>query len=643
MPKDKNLGKMKKEGKMDNKAGDRKNLLKTNRAQVTIFIIIAIIIVLGIAVYFILRSPYRQEIPKNMQPVYDYYLSCIESNAQQGIALLGEQGGWINTDELGFIPGSQHMPFSSQLDFFGQAVPYWMYVSGNNLLKEQVPSKSKMEEQLADYIGKRADYCDFSDFAKQGFEVVVDNDGISDVSINDLNVDINLKNKIFIYFENESVEVQSHKISVESKLGKFYSLALNAYNFEKSQMFLEKYALDVLRLYAPVDGVELSCSPKTFVKSEIRSALADALEANIGVLKLKGSYYELAGKESNYFVSDIGESVDENVNFIYSSSWPARIEISPEDDPLVITPVGLQEGLGILGFCYIPYHLVYDVNFPVLIQFYDEKEIFQFPVSIIIDKNQAREALPTATGVSIEPEVCRYKNQDVSVRTYDSKLNPVEARIRFKCLTTACDIGETSMQGAEAVLNARFPQCVNGFILASAEGYAETKYQISTNEESSADIILNKIYNIKLDLGNVEKALVVFDSPDYSKSILYPDMNSAELIEGYYNISVYAYKNSTLKIPSTTRRQCVNVPKSGVAGVFGIEEEKCFNIETPETEVSFAVVGGGKTADYFTESQLGDARELNINVPLFKTPQSLDDIQNNYAEVENAVLGVNFE
>jgi len=643
MPKDKNLGKMKKEGKMDNKAGDRKNLLKTNRAQVTIFIIIAIIIVLGIAVYFILRSPYRQEIPKNMQPVYDYYLSCIESNAQQGIALLGEQGGWINTDELGFIPGSQHMPFSSQLDFFGQAVPYWMYVSGNNLLKEQVPSKSKMEEQLADYIGKRADYCDFSDFAKQGFEVVVDNDGISDVSINDLNVDINLKNKIFIYFENESVEVQSHKISVESKLGKFYSLALNAYNFEKSQMFLEKYALDVLRLYAPVDGVELSCSPKTFVKSEIRSALADALEANIGVLKLKGSYYELAGKESNYFVSDIGESVDENVNFIYSSSWPARIEISPEDDPLVITPVGLQEGLGILGFCYIPYHLVYDVNFPVLIQFYDEKEIFQFPVSVIIDKNQAREALPTATGVSIEPEVCRYKNQDVSVRTYDSKLNPVEARIRFKCLTTACDIGETSMQGAEAVLNARFPQCVNGFILASAEGYAETKYQISTNEESSADIILNKIYNIKLDLGNVEKALVVFDSPDYSKSILYPDMNSAELIEGYYNISVYAYKNSTLKIPSTTRRQCVNVPKSGVAGVFGIEEEKCFNIETPETEVSFAVVGGGKTADYFTESQLGDARELNINVPLFKTPQSLDDIQNNYAEVENAVLGVNFE
>ena len=643
MPKDKNLGKMKKEGKMDNKAGDRKNLLKTNRAQVTIFIIIAIIIVLGIAVYFILRSPYRQEIPKNMQPVYDYYLSCIESNAQQGIALLGEQGGWINTDELGFIPGSQHMPFSSQLDFFGQAVPYWMYVSGNNLLKEQVPSKSKMEEQLADYIGKRADYCDFSDFAKQGFEVVVDNDGISDVSINDLNVDINLKNKIFIYFENESVEVQSHKISVESKLGKFYSLALNAYNFEKSQMFLEKYALDVLRLYAPVDGVELSCSPKTFVKSEIRSALADALEANIGVLKLKGSYYELAGKESNYFVSDIGESVDENVNFIYSSSWPARIEISPEDDPLVITPVGLQEGMGILGFCYIPYHLVYDVNFPVLIQFYDEKEIFQFPVSIIIDKNQAREALPTATGVSIEPEVCRYKNQDVSVRTYDSKLNPVEARIRFKCLTTACDIGETSMQGAEAVLNARFPQCVNGFILASAEGYAETKYQISTNEESSADIILNKIYNIKLDLGNVEKALVVFDSPDYSKSILYPDMNSAELIEGYYNISVYAYKNSTLKIPSTTRRQCVNVPKSGVAGVFGIEEEKCFNIETPETEVSFAVVGGGKTADYFTESQLGDARELNINVPLFKTPQSLDDIQNNYAEVENAVLGVNFE
>ena len=67
-------------------------------------------------------------------------------------------------------------------------------------------------------------------------------------------------------------------------------------------MFLEKYALDVMRLYAPVDGTKIGCAPKIFVESKIRKDIVNGLAANIPSLKLKGDYYDLSSKAEQYFV-----------------------------------------------------------------------------------------------------------------------------------------------------------------------------------------------------------------------------------------------------------------------------------------------------------------------------------------------------
>ncbi|MBT3398052.1 hypothetical protein HOA55_02325 [archaeon] len=609
------------------------------RGQVTIFIILAIVIVGGVIAYFTLRDSFGTSVPQNMRPVYDYYLSCVEDITAEGISLLGEQGGYIETPE--FVPGSQYMPFSSQLDFLGQPVPYWMYVSGNNILREQVPTKSGMEEELEKYIAERLVDCDFSDFSLQGYTVFIEEGSIMDVSINNLDVDVSFANGLTILFDGQSTVVGNHDISVKSKLGKFFDLAMDVYNFEKENAFLEAYALDVMRLYAPVTGVEITCAPKLFVDEQIQNDLVEGLMANVPALKLGGSYYDLASQENDYFVTDIGRNIDENVNFIYSSDWPTRIEIFGDR---VVEPVGLQEGLGIMGFCYVPYKLVYDIDFPVLIQFYDNAELFQFPIAVVISKNQAREALPSVYGESLESEVCEFRNQNVDIRTYDSELNPIEARIRFKCLNSRCEIGDTEIEGGAAVLAAEVPSCVNGFILASADGFADEQYQISTNAEDFADIVLDRKYNVSLDLGKeVEMALLSFDSEDYSQTVLYPDMTSVELIDGSYNISVYVYKNSSLKFPKIDDTRCVDVPQEGLGGLFGAQEEKCFDVNLPETEVSFAVVGGGKNQDYFTEGQLRDSEELNIRIPLFETPKSLDGLRTNYDKVEDEIIYLEFE
>jgi len=140
--------------------------------QLTIFIIIAIVIVAGVAGFFMYRQGlFQGKLPASMEPIYTSFESCLEDDALTGVGVLGVQAGYIYLPE--FESGSTYMPFSSQLDFLGTPVPYWYYVSGNNVQKEQVPSKSKMEEQLAQFIEEKIRNCNFDEYYEQGFEIIM--------------------------------------------------------------------------------------------------------------------------------------------------------------------------------------------------------------------------------------------------------------------------------------------------------------------------------------------------------------------------------------------------------------------------------------------------------------------------------------
>ena len=608
------------------------------KGQVTIFIILAIVIVAGIVIYFSLDLNFTRSVPSDMRPIYDYYISCIENEAEVGVSELGANGGYI--DKPKFEAGNAYSPFSSQLNFFGEGVPYWMYLSSNNILKEQVPSKELMEGQLEDFLEERLQLCDFSDFESAGFNIFVE-DGNVDVVINDENIDFKLNNKLTIYTEDDTFSLSEHKFTLGSKLGKFYDLAVQIFEAEKSKMFLEDYAIDTMRLYAPVDGVDVSCVPKIFVDSQIRSDLYDGLEVNMNSIKLDGSYYRISGEDRKYFVADLGLDVDENVNIMYNKNWPSKIEIYGDK---VVSPVGIQPGLSALGFCYVPYHLVYDISFPVMIQMFDTENFFQFPVAVIIDKSQAREADSTYGFVDEKSKVCEYSNSEIEVYTYDSELNPVEASLTFRCLDGSCEVGETKIVGSDAVYSGKVPQCVNGVLAANAPGYVEGTMIVSTNEESIANIFLKKKYELDLDVGDISDTVVLtFTGEDYSTTVVYPEMNSVQLAEGYYNISAYVYGDTTLTFPATKQTMCVDVPSEGLAGLFGGEEEKCYDLDIPSMDVDMAAIGGGKDYEYLPESILKNSRTIKLDIPLFGKPASMDELQANYELVDESMVFVEFE
>lgn len=618
---------------------------KLRKGQVTIFIIVGILIIASVSLFFIFKDkitgPLSGEIiPSEFESLHNSLLDCIKQTTLNGISILETQGGYIYPPE--FEPGSRYSPFSSQMDFFGNPVPYWYYRSASNLEKEQVPTKEEMQRQLSQFIEENVPSCKLDLYKEQGFVFSLSSPNVT-TKISDNSVNVLVMMPVNATYKEKSVVIRKHEVGVKSYLGSLYNSAKKIYDYEQKNMFLENYAVDTLRLYAPVDGVEISCAPKIWNAQDVFSDLQNAIEANTAAIKLKSGDYDLKTKEEKYFVLDL--SLDHEVDFMNSRTWPSAFEVNPSEGSLLVAkPIGTQTGLGILGFCYVPYHYVYSVKYPVMVYVMEGDEIFQFPLAVVLEGNKPRKSLDVS-GSSVEsPELCSYQNTEMQINLYDSEFNPVEGVVSYSCLSQKCDIGQTS----NGILNGKFPQCGNGFVLVNSQGYSEAKYMVSTIESGSVNIFLNRLYNQTVSLTLDEKpysgnALVSFISDETSKSISYPSQREIQLSEGQYEVQIQIFKEGSFTIPGTKSNQCTDVPQAGILGMFGLTREKCFDIEIPDQTVTSVLAGGGKQNYYILESQLKNSDNIEMNVQSLPTPESIVDLEKNYISFENKGVDLNFK
>ena len=613
---------------------------KNSKGQLTIFVIAAIFIVAGVLIFFAYQGNLQNQIPPNLEPVYTTFISCLQEDALSGIDVLESQGGYIELPD--FESGSAYMPFSSQLDFLGNPIPYWYYVSGNNIQREQVPTKSQMEEQLEVYINDKIKNCRFDNYYDDDFYIFLENPQAR-VNIQNERVDVSLDAALTISKGDENAIANNHEVSINSELGALFESANKIYDYEQNSLFLENYGVDVLRLYAPVDGVELTCSPKTWDGNNIYSELQNAVEANTQALKVKGGDFS-ANENGKYFISDI--SVPHNVRFLNSRNWSGAFEVNPTEESLLLaTPVGTQPGLGVLGFCYVPYHFVYSMKYPVLVQVSGESETFQFPLAVVIEGNKPRVADNSTAVEVVVPELCGQKNTLTNVNVFDTKFNNIDAEISYECSGTVCSIGKTS----NGNLKGLFPQCVNGYLIAKSQGFETAKSLYSAVQEGNADIFLDKLYdrNVLLKLDgkdyNGQATISFISDSGSSKVVVYPEQKKVNLSDGQYEIQVHMFKNSTINIAATKTEKCIDVPQTGVGGFFGFTKEDCFSIEFPAQIVSNALAGGGKQKYYILNSDLENSNTIEISANSLPVPTSLKQLQDNYILFEDRGVIVSFK
>ena len=86
--------------------------------QVTMYIIVALVIVGAVLIFLLLKTNVVfHSIPAEFEPIEKDYLSCIQDKTLDGIQILREKGGHI--ESVNYVEGSEYMPFSSELDFLG--------------------------------------------------------------------------------------------------------------------------------------------------------------------------------------------------------------------------------------------------------------------------------------------------------------------------------------------------------------------------------------------------------------------------------------------------------------------------------------------------------------------------------------------
>jgi len=305
-------------------------------------------------------------------------------------------------------------------------------------------------------------------------------------------------------------------------------------------------------------------------------------------------------------------------------------------------------------FCLSSYNFVYDVMYPVMVVLHSDGFMFQFPMVVRVDNNQVRKA-EVGESVGVDEGFCDRKVSEMTVFTYAVEGNELvelgEVDVSFKCMNVVCDIGRTLDDGR---LVGKFPECVNGFVIGGKEGYGEGKVQVSTNYEGvSVNVVLDKLFEEELDVrvldGGMERglldgeeALILFESEDYSTSVLYPSLDSVRLREGEYEVKVYLFARDKFLLEGESYRSCEKVPASGFKGVLGLSEEVCQDIVIPDMEVEQVLFGGNVFRGVFESGELSKGG-MRVYANAYDVPKTVEDLSVLYAELGVRKIGKNVE
>jgi len=657
------------------------------RGQLTAIIIIgilALVTVAGVYTYrtYILKKEFEVQyekhlkVPPQVEPVRKYMDECLNSVVEEGITLIGQQGGYIDLPR-DTLPRTQFTPLGSSLEIFPNSdfkTALWFRETSNGIKTLNVPQIKDMEFALSGYVENNIGFCinNLTSFADQGFIFELAEAPSASVEITDKLVNVRLDYPIKIKFKDLDFDLENHFAKIDSNLGLLHNLAIQIMESENKDLFLEKQTIDYLAVYdgIPFSGVDLSCSDKIWSKQQVSEKIKEVVSKNLLAIKIKGTKYTLPNPDHKYFEFNAIQGTYDNIqsSVMYSTSWPIFIDIYPsEGDVMRGSQLSRKTGnlaTNILSqfVCLSSHHFVYDIKYPALISLTDDAGfIYQFATEVIVDNNEARQNLlePLTIPEPLAP-ICNYGTKELTVRTLapleDGTLVPLkDADIVFKCFPSTCNMGTTVLDNYEDYsLTAKFPACLNGVIEARKEGYAPTKEIVSTNEDiqESVSLVLEPYYENDIILNVIESRSGEIREPYASEQIsfefynndtgytatwYYPGNETLKLSAGNYRITSYVIGDSTWPITFPARKieKCVDVQKAGILSLIGVgqKEQKCFETEIPKIETE-TVVKGGAAFDYtFTREQLAKG-ELTLYTMVNPLPSTMEELSLTYSKIK---------
>src|SRR3989338_6756233 len=626
------------------------------RGQVTVYILLGIVVIalFLITTYisdsgFLDRTNENIEINAQILPAHTLVEECVTNIAKEGVNILGAQGGRINVENQKSL--NPLVPFSSSLDIFGNGVlnvPYWFYRTPNGINTQEIPKVNDMESELETYIEDNIVFC-YEDL-KELDQYFVNYEGETkvNVEIQDTKTLVSVDSPLSITIEDATSKLDSFSIVLDVPLGKLHSAAQDILEKENKDLFFEERTIDMIGLYDEIPGsdAEFDCGEKTWKKSDVERNFRNIVQTNVANVKVSGG--------SEYYKLDV--STDTQVSFMYSNDWPFLMNVIPDDGEIMRgdSVIGRKGALKYLSrfLCLNTYHFVYDIQYPVLVTLSDNAYTFQYAFMVVVDNNQPR--INAIDFDSIEEDtfdVCNVRNHllDVSVFGDGTKLD--NADVSFQCFNSVCSIGET----VNGNLNEKFPQCLNGKIIAEKDGYDKAELIVDTNQAGSVTLELEPIYTkaivVKLidkktgaarDVSNEIVTIEFNEENGYNNAINYPDTKNIELRKVRYNVNAVVSKPGEVDIPAQEVERCNKIPGLGLFGSF-LSKETCVKETLEPSKLDQQVIGGNTFNFEITRENLIQSRNLVVYALVEDKELTQENIVSIYEALETNNLNSNFK
>jgi hypothetical protein len=559
------------------------NPMQNKKAQLTVFIILGLFILIGTGVFMYFTSEvykYRN-LPEQFIPVAKYVEQCAEDVTLQGIFQAGMNAGYLYPpDDATFLDA-------------GFPVIYW-YQNG----QDRSVSITHLEKDLEEYLAENIEDCisNFEPFASQfDFREAEEQNTSVNVDISKNIVQVDLFLPVIISDGTSSASLPELRKEVKNSIGNKLFLAYQIMKTENQDGFLEFYTDEIIAAsdWLPYEGMDFTCAPKRWKVSDMKQYIQTAVAVNLPFIMFEGTKYEETDDPyyDNIYKVNIGASgvSDLSVETTYNPRWGMALDVQPNNNGIV-TDVKLV-GDTIALPCIHTYHHKYTTEYPVLFAITDEDSAdypFFFATPVIMKRNEPDrfnqmrpwpsetdtirsreycEKTTTATEYSLssdgsitteETEVDKWLySLDVvamdSVYGFDEILDNVT--ISYHCVQFECTIGSTKIGGGDEdsivgypILSSTFPSCSNGILVAEKEGYQTKKiYQTVAEETDDATVLVSmyKLHPLETEVTVIqnhngviseraveedEMAVITIknDAEDFEKIVIYPEQEEEE-------------------------------------------------------------------------------------------------------------------
>jgi len=558
------------------------------RAQITIFLIFAVIllIVAGILFYIqkenSLKTPDITPLPTEALPVQRFIEGCLETIGSEAVINLGAKSGYIAIPDDIMNNPLRNLKFSE-----GFYLPYWYYD-----YKSQMPSKEFISGQIGSYVTDRISQCLDHFNSIEGLSVKAKSEPKASALINDDNVEITLNYQLEITSAKSKSLRNTFSASVPVRLGKILRLANEIMAKENLESYFEAKTIDIMAANKDIPFTDLafSCVPLTWKEEDIKILTKQMLYADLPLIRVKNTQYRPFIEEESKYANPSGSPPQDmveyamflwdpldldypemRIGFAYYPGWPMQFKAYPSTGGIMRTEK-LQGSsfstISLATYCIQFSHFAYDISYPIKVTVFDEKSFnsgysfsFAFPVTIFKNTGIRNTEIPAEVDEENQEDFCsELGEQEYIVWARDSStFNDIfDASIAYNCIKFECPLGKTDETGK---LTVKLPSgCLHGILKAEKDSYLPS--YIQTDSQTSILMDLKPLHELSLSivkynnetkitsqLSPGEKGIVYLKqkNTNYEAYGIYETGNEKiQLVDGKYDAEVYIYKGDEL-------------------------------------------------------------------------------------------------